>query len=95
MVTGPLRVILWILGSIGVLWLIVGLGSLAYMGRMMGDDSPMNGMDGSMMGGEGMLGMMSMMGTMVFQLIGMLGLVGIFVYLVIDTARRRPSAPRD
>lgn len=92
MVTGPLRVILWILGSIGALWLIVGLTSLPYMGRMMGDDASTDGMDGGMMGGEGMLGMMSMMGTMALQLIGMLGLVGIFVYLVIDTVRARRSA---
>lgn len=91
MVTGPLRVIFWILGSIGALWLIVGLTSLPYMGRMMGDDGSM---DGGMMGGEGMLGMMSMMGTMALQLIGMLGLVGIFVYLVIDTVRGRRSASR-
>lgn len=91
MVTGPLRVILWILGSIGALWLFVGLTSLPYMGRMMGYDGSM---DGGMMGGEGMLGIMSMMGTMALQLIGMLGLVGIFVYLVIDTVRGRRSASR-
>ena len=39
----------------------------------------------------GMGSMMGMMGMMAAQFVGMLGLVGIFVYLVVDSLRSRPS----
>lgn len=90
MVTGKLRSVLWILGSLGVAWLILALASLPAMGRMMGGGGMMNG--GMMNGGMvGMGGMMSMMATMAVQLIAMLGLVGVFVYLVVDVLRNRSA----
>lgn len=101
MVRGPMRVVLWILGTVGMLWLILGLISLPAMGSMMGGSGEMGGgmMGGGtggeqMMGGDGMMsaGAMTMMGAMLLQLVGMLGLVGIFVYLVVDSVRGRPSS---
>ena len=100
MVTGTLRAVLWFLGSLGVLWLLLGLFLLPSMGRMMGG----GGMMGSDMTGTmqscpmmqgGMMGMGTMMALMVLQLIAMLGLVGIFIYLVVDSLRARSStSPR-
>jgi hypothetical protein len=95
MVTGPLRVVLWVLGGLAVVWLILGLAMLPAMGRMMGGGMTQGGMmDGAAMG-EGMMccggGMMGMMGLMAIQLIAMLGLVGVFIYLVVDAVRRRSS----
>lgn len=94
MVTGKLRTVLWILGSLGVAWLILGLASLPAMGRMMAGGGMMEdgGMmrDGMMNGGM-MGGMMSMMGVMAVQLVAMLGLVGVFVYLVVGVLRNRSA----
>lgn len=96
MVRGPLRVVLWILGAVGMLWLILWLIALPGMVDMMSEGGMMGGgmadggmMDGRMMGG----GMMAMMGGVLLQLVGMLGLAGIFVYLVIDSLRGRSSHP--
>lgn len=96
MVTGTLRVVLWILGGVAVVWLVLALAMLPAMGRMMGEGGMMHGgaTQGGMMDGGMMMGMGSMMGLMAAQFIGMLGLVGIFVYLVVDTLRSRPSPRR-
>jgi uncharacterized membrane protein len=90
MVTGTLRLVLWVLGGVAVVWLVLALAMLPAMGRMMGEGGMMMGgtMNGGMMG---MGSMMTMMGMMAAQFVGMLGLVGIFVYLVVDSFRRRPS----
>lgn len=87
MVKGPLRVVLWVLGALGIVWVILWVLALPAMGGMMGE----NGMMGGGMGGGAMMdgGMMAMMGAMVVQTLGMLGLAGIFVYLVVDTLRGR------
>jgi uncharacterized membrane protein len=89
MVTGTLRAVLWFLGSLGVLWLLLGIFLLPSMGRMMGGGGMMGSDMMPMMGG--MMGMGTMMILMVVQLIAMLGLVGIFIYLVVDSLRRRSS----
>ena len=90
MVTGPMRKVLWFLGALGVLWLLLGLFLLPSMSRMMEGGGMMGG---GMMGGGmmGMGGMMSMMALMLIQLVAMLGLVGVFVYLVVDSRRSRPT----
>ncbi|MDP9349862.1 MAG: hypothetical protein M3P24_12100 [Gemmatimonadota bacterium] len=87
MVTGMLRAVLWILGSLAVGWLVLALFALPSMARMMGRGGMMQGgmMEGGMMGG----GMMGMMGMMALQTVAMLGLVGIFIYLVVDSIRSR------
>lgn len=92
--TAPLRTFLWVLGGLGVTWLVLGLTMLPAMGGMM--DGGM--MDGGMMGGEAtgstmtsMPGTGRMMALMLIQLLAMLGLVGLFVYLVVDSLRRRDS----
>lgn len=96
MVTGPLRIVLWILGGLALVWALLGLAMLPTMGAMMGDGMMQDGM---MQGGgmaDGMQccagGMMGMMGMMAIVTIDMLGLVGIFIYLVIDSLRRRRAA---
>ena len=99
MVTGPLRTVLWILGGLAVIWLIAALAMLPSMGRMMSPEGGMMGggmMQGEMMGegmmGRGMMGgMMSMMAMMAAQFLAMLGLVAIFVYLIVDSLRKRRS----
>lgn len=102
MVTGTLRAVLWFLGSLGVLWLLLGILLLPGMGQMMMGGGGMMGSDtmpmgGGMMGSEtmpmggGMMAMGAMMILMVVQFVAMLGLVGIFVYLVVDTLRGRSS----
>ncbi|CAN5216842.1 hypothetical protein BH23GEM4_BH23GEM4_14700 [soil metagenome] len=93
MVTGKLRSVLWILGSLGVAWLILALASLPAMSRMMGGGGMEDGgmMRDGMMNGGMMGGMMSMMGVMAVQLVAMLGLVGVFVYLVVDVLRNRSA----
>jgi uncharacterized membrane protein len=93
MVTGPLRGVLWILGSLAVIWLVLGLAAIPSMSRMMGAGGMTGGgmMDGGMMQGGMMGGMMPMMGMMLAQVVAMLGLVGVFVYLAVDTLRRRRS----
>lgn len=94
MVTGMLRAVLWILGSLAVGWLVLALIALPSMARMMGQGGMMHGgmMEGGMMSG-GMTccggGMMGMMGMMALQTVAMLGLVGIFLYLVVDSIRSR------
>lgn len=96
MVTGTLRAVLWFLGSLGVLWLLLGILLLPGMGQMMMGGSGMMG-GGGMMGsdtmpmGGGMMAMGAMMTLMVVQFVAMLGLAGIFVYLVVDTLRGRSS----
>ena len=97
MVTGALRLVLWILGSLGVLWLLAGIASLPAMWQMMGEQGLMGGpmmQDGAtgggmmpMMGG----GMMAMMLAMVAQFLAMVGLVGVFIYLVVDSLRHRSA----
>lgn len=97
MVTGPLRAVLWVLGALAVIWLIAGLAMLPSMGRMMPEGGGMmgggmmqDGMMGEGMMGQGMMGgMMSMMAMMVAQLLAMLGLVCIFIYLIVDSLRKR------
>lgn len=92
MVTGPMRVVLWVLGTLGILWLILWLVALPGMADMMGG----SGMMGGGMNREGMMGggMMAMMGAMFLQFAGMLGLAGIFVYLVTDSVRGRSAKRR-
>lgn len=99
MVTGPMRVVLWILGTVGILWLILWLVALPAMGGMTGGSGQMGGgmMGGETMGGMGGDGMMAggalaMTGAMYLQFTGMLGLAGIFVYLVVDSVRGRPGS---
>lgn len=103
MVSGPLRGVLWILGSLGALWVVLVLatavgmgGGMGGMGGMMGGGMP-GGMDtgggpdgpGGMMGGGPMGGggMVAIWGVMATQTVGTLGLAGVFVYLVVDAAR--------
>lgn len=92
MVKGPLRTVLWMLGGLGMIWLVLWLLGLSAMGGMMGED----GMMGGGMPGGGMMdgGMTAMMGAMLVQTFGMLGLAGIFVYLVVDTLRGRGRGGR-
>jgi hypothetical protein len=92
MVTGTLRGVLWVLSTLAVVWLVSGLFMLPAMGRMMGEGGMMGGgmMNGGMRGGMG--SMMGMMVTMGAQFLAMLGLVGVFVYLVVDSFRKRSSA---
>lgn len=97
MVTGPMRVVLWILGTLGMLWLILWLVSLLTMGGMMGAGGPMGGgMNGGGMGADEMMNgrAMTMMGAMVLQVAGMLGLAGIFVHLVADSVPSHPNGRR-
>lgn len=103
MVTGKLRTVLWGLGGLASLWLLLGLvclvALLATGGMMQGTGMGMGGMEGTqgtemdvgMDGPQGMgLGwMITMMGMMAAALIALLGLVGVFVYLVVDTLRKR------
>ena len=87
MVTGPLRAVLWFLGALAVVWLVAGVAMLPAMGRMME-----GGMMSEGMMGDGMMemgGMMSMMAAMAAQLLAMIGLLGVFLYLVVDSVRRR------
>jgi hypothetical protein len=93
-VAGFLRGVLWLLGGIAVLWLVLGLAMLPAMGRMMDGGMMQGGMMGPGMMQRGMDGGMiccggGMMGIMALQTIAMLGLVGVFIYLVIDSIRRR------
>ena len=90
MVRGTLRVVLWVLSSLSVLWLILVLAMLPAMGRMMSGGTMEGGMmgEGMMQGGMaccggGMMGMMAIQGVM------LLGLVGIFIYLVVDSLRSK------
>ena len=79
--TKGLRLTLWILSSLAVLWTVIALVGFLAMGGMMG-----GGMmrDNTMMGGGWMVGMML---EMTLTWVVMLGLVGVFVYLIV-TARR-------
>lgn len=99
MVTGPLRAVLWILGSLGMLWLALWLVSTAIMGGAIGGWMAGNGVAGGdgMMDGSGMVmngAFFPMMGAMFAQFVGMTGLAGIFVYLVVDALRARSGRPR-
>ena len=93
MVTGPLRTVLWILGGLAIVWAVAVLAMLPSMARRM-EGGMMGGgmMQGGTMG-EGMMmgmgGMMSMMATVAAQFLAMLGLLGVFVYLIVDSVRRR------
>jgi hypothetical protein len=89
--TKGLRLTLWILSSLAVLWTVIALVGFLAMGGMMGggmmrDNTMMGGMmgDSGMMGGGWMVGMML---EMTLTWVVMLGLVGVFVYLIV-TARR-------
>ena len=54
MVRGPLRVVLWILGGVGMLWLILWVIALPGMIDMMGQGGMMGGMGpGGPVGGNG------------------------------------------
>lgn len=95
MVSGPMRIVLWILGSLGVLWALFWLFAFTAMSTGGGGTMGGEGMMRNGAGPEGMMGEMSMqagamMGGMVTQTLGMLGLIGIFIYLVADTVRNRP-----
>jgi hypothetical protein len=98
--TKGLRLTLWILSSLAVLWTVITLVGFVAMGGMMGggrmrDSTMMGGMmgDSGMMGGMhqgGMMGggwMVGMMLHVTLTWLVMLGLVGVFVYLIV-TARR-------
>lgn len=89
MVRGPLRTVLWILGTLGAIWVVLWLIGLPAMGGMMGENGMMG--DGVVAGDmtDGGPGMMAMMGAMAVQALGMLGLAGIFVYLMVDTLSGR------
>lgn len=83
--TKGLRLTLWILSSLAVLWTVIALVGFVAMGGMMGDSGMMGGMhQGGMMGGAWMPGMML---HMTLTWLVMLGLVGVFIYLIV-TARR-------
>ena len=76
MVTGPLRGFLWVLGPLGVVWLLLGLTMVPAMGGMMDGGMMRDGMMGGGTAGGGMPampGMAPMMGLMVVQLAAMLG----------------------
>ena len=88
MVTGPLRAVLWFLGALAVIWLVAGVAMLPAMGRMMEGGMMSEGMMGDGMMME-MGGMMSMMAAMAAQFLAMIGLLGVFLYLVVDSVRRR------
>ena len=94
MVTGPLRVVLWVLGGAGVLWALFRLGMLFGMGgRSTTGGGTMHdgmgyGMTDGMQGWGGGMGW----GIMSLQTIAMLGLVGIFIYLVVDSVRSGPKS---
>ena len=100
MVTGTLRVVLWVLGGIAVAWLLACLAMIPAMGRVMGggmmQGSDMQGgaMGGGMMAGMGMGSMMTMMAMMAAQFLVMLALAGVFAYLVLDSLRARRSRPQ-
>ncbi|MGH7510009.1 MAG: hypothetical protein ACREA0_02980 [bacterium] len=86
--TKGLRITLWILSSLAVLWTIISLVGMLSMVGMMGGSSAMIYRHGGMMGGMG--GMM--MGAMVhlgLTWIVMLGLDGVFIYLLVTRARAR------
>lgn len=77
MVTGPLRGLLWVLGSLGVVWLLLGLTMVPAMTGMMASQMMRDGMMGGGTGADGMPampGMAPMMALMVVQLAAMLGL---------------------
>lgn len=101
MVKGPLRGVLWLLGGLGVLWIVLVLSTTLGMGGMAGEGMPggmgMGGDPGEagMMGGGSMAGMAmaAMWGVMLAQTVGMLGLAGVFVYLVVDSLRGTGSSP--
>ena len=74
--TKGLRLTLWILSSLAVLWTVIAVVGFLAMGGMMGGCGTM--------GGGWMVGMM--LATTLTWVV-MLGLVGVFVYLIV-TARR-------
>lgn len=86
--TKGLRLTLWILSSLAVLWTVIALVGWFTIGccGMMGHGGMMRGgmQGGGMMHGGWMAGMMV---ELTLTWLVMLGLVGVFVYLVI-TARR-------
>ncbi len=94
--TKGLRIALWILSSLAVLWTLVALAGFFTMGGMMGRCGMMGGrrVGGAMMGG-GMMGdsatmgmwMVGMMLHMTLTWVVMLGLVGVFAYLVTSSRR--------
>lgn len=86
-----LRITLWFLSSLAVLWTLIMLTSLVAMGGLMGDGKMMDGrmMDGRMMGDMPMIGMMAMMVAMGLVWVVMLSLDGLFIYLASRSLRER------
>jgi hypothetical protein len=83
-----LRITLWVLSSLAVVWTVSTLVGLAGMRTMMSSGMMRPGGTGETM--PGMMGdgmMMGMMLHMALTWIIMLGLVGVFIYLIV-TARR-------
>jgi uncharacterized membrane protein len=83
-----LRITLWVLSSLAVVWTVGTLVGLAGMRTMMSSGMMRPGETGGTM--HGMMGdgmMMGMMLHMALTWIIMLGLVGVFIYLIV-TARR-------
>jgi len=82
-----LRVTLWVLSSIAVLWTALTVAGLVRMGTMMGGGMMRGGTsDMGTMGGPMMAGMILYCALTV---IVMLGLDGVFVYLIVTS--RRPT----
>lgn len=90
--TKGLRITLWSLSSLAVLWTIIALVGVFTVGRggmmnggMMGSSGMAGGMHASGSMGSGLVA--GMMVHMALTWLVMLGLVGVFVYLAV-TARR-------
>lgn len=93
-----LRVALWILSSLAVLWTLIALVGVFSMVGMMGggsmmgggmmDDSSMMGRHGGMMGGTGGM-VMGMMVHLALTWIVMLGLDAVFIHLLVAGGRAR------
>jgi uncharacterized membrane protein len=80
-----LRIALWVLSSLAVLWTVIALVGMLSMVGMMGGSSAMMDRHGGMMGGM----MMRMMVHMWLTWIVMLGLDLVFVYLLLSWGRAR------
>lgn len=91
--TNGLRVTLWILSSLALLWTVIAVIGLVTTGccgmpggRMMAGGGMMRGMhDGGMMGGAWM--MSGMILELALTWVVMLGLVGVFVHLIVSRRR--------
>jgi hypothetical protein len=84
-----LRITLWILSSLAVLWTLLALVGLLRMGGMMGSRMMSQGM----MGGPDMMEWSpGMMLPMLLTWLIVLGLDGAFVYLIASAGRRGAAA---